>query len=87
VSVQTLIVLILLLEFVQSRPVRTRGLELQLKAKRSKQLAEFSEAQLAGTSVFEGIERSPTDSGLARERGLAKLELLALLGYLGAYGE
>jgi hypothetical protein len=62
-------------------------LELQFKAERRKQLAEFSEAQLAGTSVFEGIERSPTYSGLGRERGLAKLELLAMLGYLGAYGD
>jgi len=76
-----------LLEFVQSGPVRARSLELQLKAERGKQLAEFSEAQFAGTSVFEGVERSPTDAGLARERGLAKLELLAMLGYLAPYGD
>jgi hypothetical protein len=82
-----LIIAILLLEFVQSRPVRARGLELQFKAERGKQLAEFSEAQLAGTSVFESIERSPTDAGLTRERGLGKLELLAMLGYLSPYGD
>jgi hypothetical protein len=82
-----LIIVILLQEFVQSGAVRSRGLELQFKAERGKQLDEFSEAQLAGTSVFESIERSPTYSGLARERGLAKLELLAMLGYLGAYGD
>jgi hypothetical protein len=39
-----LVIAILLLEFVQSRPVRARGLELQFKAERGKQLAEFSEA-------------------------------------------
>jgi len=80
-----LIITILLQEFVQSGPVRARGLQLQLKAERGKQLDEFSEAQLAGASVFEGIERSPTYAGFARERGLAKLELLAMLGYLDPY--
>jgi hypothetical protein len=82
-----LIIAILLLEFVQSGPVRIRSLQLQFKAERSKKLAEFSETQLAATSVFEGIERSPTDPGLARERGLAQLELLAMLGYLGPNGD
>jgi hypothetical protein len=80
-----LVIAILLLEFVQSRPVRARGLELQFKAERGKQLDEFSEAQLAGTSVFESIERSPAYASLARELGLAKLLLLALLGHLGPY--
>jgi hypothetical protein len=47
-----LIIAILLLEFVQCGPARTRGLQLQFKAERGKQLAEFSEAQLAGASVF-----------------------------------
>jgi hypothetical protein len=82
-----LIIAILLLEFVQSGPVRIRGLELQFKAERSKQLAEFCEAQLSGTSVFESIERSSTGAGVAGERSLAELELLAMLGYLGPYGE
>jgi hypothetical protein len=67
--------------------VRTRGLQLQFEAEHGKQLGEFCEAQLSGTSVFEGIERCPTDAGLARERGLAKLELLAMLGDLGTYGD
>jgi hypothetical protein len=82
-----LIIAILLLEFVQRGPVRPRGLQLQFKAERSKKLAEFSEAQLAGTSVFERVERGPTDASLARERGLAKLELLAMLGYLSPNGD
>jgi hypothetical protein len=82
-----LIIAILLLEFVQCGPVRARGLQFQFKAERGKQLGEFCKAQLAGTSVFESIERSPTYAGLARERGLAELELLAMLGYLGPYGD
>jgi len=76
-----------LLEFVQSGPVRIRGLELQFKAERGKELGDFCEAQLSGTSVFERVERSPTDAGVARERGLGKLELLAMLGYLSPYGD
>jgi len=67
--------------------MRAGGLQLQLKAERGKQLGELCEAHFSGTSVFEGIERSPTYAGLARERGLAKLELLAMLGYLGPYGD
>jgi hypothetical protein len=82
-----LIIAILLLEFVQCGPVRTRGLQLQLKAESGKELGEFCEAQLSGTSVFERVERSPTYASLARERGLAQLELLAMLGYLGPYGD
>jgi hypothetical protein len=82
-----LIIAILLLEFVQCGPVRARGLQLQLKTERGKELGEFCKAQLSGTSVFEGIERSPTYAGVARERGLAKLELLAMLGYLDPYGD
>jgi hypothetical protein len=82
-----LIIAILLQEFVQSGPVRARGLKVQLKAEHGKQLGEFREAQLSGTSVFERFERSPADAGLASERDLAKLELLAALGDLGAYGD
>jgi len=86
-SVQTLIIAILLQEFVQCGPVRSRGLQLQLKAERGKQLGEFCESQLSGTTVFEGIERSPTYAGLACELGLGKLKLLATLGYLSPYGD
>jgi hypothetical protein len=82
-----LIIAILLLEFIQSGPVRTRGLQLQLKAERGKEIGDFCEAQLSGTSVFERVERCPTYAGLARERGLAQLELLAVLGYLCPYGD
>jgi hypothetical protein len=80
-----LIIAILLLEFVQSGPVRAGALEFQLKADSGKELGKFGEAQLADTSVFEGVERSPTDASLACELGLAQLELLAMLGYLGPY--
>jgi hypothetical protein len=82
-----LIIAILLQEFVQGGPVRARVLEFQLKTESGKQLGELCEAQLSGTSVFERIESSPTDAGLARERGLAQLELLAALGDMGAYGD
>jgi hypothetical protein len=82
-----LIIAILLLEFVQSGPVRACRLQLQFEAEHGKQFREFCEAQLSGTSVLEGIERSPTDARLARERGLAKFELLAMLGYVAAYGD
>jgi hypothetical protein len=82
-----LIIAILLLEFVQCGPVRARGLQLQFKAERGKQLDKFRETQFAGTSVFEGIERSPTYASLAREGGLVKLELLAVLSYLDPDGD
>ncbi len=59
----------------------------QLEAERGKQFGEFCEAQLSGASVFERIERSPTDARLARERGLAKLELLTVLGDTETYGD
>jgi hypothetical protein len=78
-----LIIAILLPEFVQSGPVRARGLEIHLKPERGKQLSEFSEAQLAGPSVLESIERRPTYASLTHQLGLAKLELLAMFGDLG----
>jgi hypothetical protein len=82
-----LIIAILLQELVQSGPIRAGVLEFQLEAESGKELGEFSEAQLAATSVFEGVERSPADAGLVREPGLAKLQLLAMLGYLSSYGD
>jgi hypothetical protein len=80
-----LIIAILLLEFVQSGPIRTGVLKFQLKVDSGEEPGKFCESQLAGTSIFEGIECSPTDAGLARQLGLAELELLAMFGYLSPY--
>jgi hypothetical protein len=82
-----LIIAILLEEFVQGGPVRACCLQIQLEADCGKQLGEFCETQLSGTSIFEGIDRSPANPRLAREHGLAELELLALLGYSATYGD
>jgi len=79
-----LIIAILFEEFVQSGPVRARGLQVQLKAERGKQFGDFCEAQLSGTSVFERIESGTADSSFAGKRGLAKPKPPAALGDLAA---
>jgi hypothetical protein len=57
-SVQTLIIAILLHQFVEGGALRACRLELQLKPERGKQLVSFGKAQLAGASVFKRVERA-----------------------------
>jgi hypothetical protein len=74
-------------QFVEGGALRARSLEFQLKPKRAKQLGDFGKAQFPGASVFQRVERSPADAGLARKRSLAEFERFAPLGDLAADGD